>query len=507
MSGFAFYYDCVLEISDDDILRIFPPEKEGDNILNLGAKSSVPNVTAISSAADLSGGISLSVSDSNNANKNTKFILSYGDYNIDIEKKTITFPFLSNMEIEVFRMGAVQGITEDLNVEKVDYTDDNGNKKTFAAQYIAPYNCIVKMSFSIPEAISRFLPAWEWIPKILFARRITSKYLKLFPLYKSNAFSELENASIIINDLVSVDFNTEAFNPLSSSGNGNEISFTRTFAGVTQKIYKIVKTSEYQDKRRKKAIAENEEKLKNNGREITVDEVVDQNRNDNNDKINDNRNGFTNVLSSIGNEREEEKEEVGKKIPKISFVSNEIDFENIYFVEDTASESNGFLQYSALYSRMEKLHTFIPDTFDIYTSEPVFKSTKVDNGSKKVELPNQNIKESGASAQNNVANSKYIDSAIQNNPSIVGKKPDAFAMTISLPFPIANINLFDTVELTNSWLGLYDGFWKVLKINMKLDEKGFLTQQLNIIPSHFFTLASQKVEVKETKIEIKTDSQ
>ena len=500
MSGLSFYYDCVLEVSDDDILRIFPSENNNNNNLALGAKA---NENRVDAALDYfkTKILLLDTKEKVNDNKNTKFILTHGDYWIDSDKKTVYFPFLSNIEIEVFRMGAVQGIAEDLNVEQVKYKDDNGNDKTFAAQYIAPYNCIVKISFSIPESISRYLPAWEWIPKILFAKIITCKVLKLFPLYKSNNLSELDKYSVIINELTSVDFNTEAFNPINSSGNGNDISFTRTFAGVSQKIYKKVTTEEYKKKRREDAIKE-QEKKGNNKEELTVDKKVNSEKKEETSKIADAKSGFNNIMSAIGDIREEEKEDNGKKIPKLSFISKDLDFENVYFIEDTASESNGLLQYSALYNRMEKVHTFIPDTLDIYLSEPTFKSTKANSDTKK-ELSNSSISESGVAVQSSVANSEYIDVAIKNNPSIVGKKPDAFAMTVTLPFPIVDISLFDTVELIDSWLGLYDGFWKVLKINMKLDEKGQVNQQLNIVPSHFFVLASQKTEITEKKMPTK----
>lgn len=440
------------------------------------------------------------------------YVMTYGKLGISPDGKTIYFPFLSKIDIKIMEINALQsingiawqkaGLTEAVDVS---YKNKDGVKQTnTGSRDKKMFNCLVTIEFSIP-AILQNNPSYNYaMVKLALSRDLYAKEFTMNYLHDSEKF--------IITDLTSFDFDSEAFNPINSSG-FEDLQFSRKFVGYAN-VVDINKRKKARSKRKSKQYKSDEEwfakkkTLSNLPKKEQIKAYKAHLAELKKFKRLEYQYKAGNPSSNIPLEEEtptdyQEKQDGYNYI--VSFIPYNIDFKKVYLAEDSAMEGSGLVQVLSVLDEVKNIGTVDYNTFDVKLVTPSGRpatniSARELNGSK---IANDKMSIVDYDEGGDEMASSYHETF---NSELLGKaNPRAFNLTISLPRAILRAEIFQDILIYGSRFGIYDGYWRIFEVDLAYEENGQITQELKIKPK-VLTDTSKKKKKAVTLSDVADDS-
>jgi len=508
ISSLTAIYSCKLETDDNELFKI----GEINNSISRN-KAKIKTETEVKTDKN------------NNSKKLNKscFDMTFGYFEIKRDDKRyedyVFFPFLDSFEINVLSQNSIRDIIPiDKRTKPKDIIDEetketNNGSKAGSVKMVNQYNCTVKMNFKIPAQLRRNPDAELVFQKLILSQSITSKLLQIN--YISSPLIEGDDDTMFIFDMKNIDFG-DGFNPINSSNGYEELSFSRLFAGYvtsSKETHKLLKSREKEfnkktilsqevqfeqetlakEKKRmdvanetsKTQLATNIVKLEKSikNKESVIKEIIETN-------------GFSRKGSFLS---ESEKQSKYYHEPfKVTFLPEEdIDFTNVWYAEDTSTDSPGILQLSIINEYLHNRQYVDHGNYGVFTLKPIIHEKDVSINGDKINLDkNKKSIHNTVTAKSNVSSviNQENDRARSDFSKKIGK---AFRLNVVLPRAILQVQVYDLIELRNSVFGVYDGLWRVMQNHIVYSENGQIRQELNlIINSRFIDKYDKKTNVK-----------
>lgn len=433
--------------------------------------------------------------------KPVEYVMTYGKLGIG-KNNQVFFPFLSSFEIQVLEISKLHSIntiwnTKELNDRGAIKYGENDEKTSGDKNLKKIMNCIITIEFSIPATLQSNEGYLYAMYNLALSTTLKSKSLVI------NYLNDSEK--IIISDLISYDFDSGSFNPISSSG-FDDLTFTRSFVGRinmsdSKKDFLVTK---YVDKK-KKSLTDAD----------TLDTYNRVRAGKKNNLTKEQRMQAVKAAEKLAIEKEKARERLQASNPLgtkpkegeepndykkgldeynyiVSFLAEGIDFKTTYLAEDSAMENSGLIQVLSIFNEVKEITTYDYTTFDMKLVLPSGKdvrkeivrrtSGKKDKTDKLVNVPLGKVGEEQVSSTN-----EMFGSAMTGQGGI-----KAFNLTLRLPRAIMTAEVFQDILLINSRFGVYDGIWRIFKITLSYEENGQLTQEFLMHPKSLIGVSNKK---------------
>lgn len=385
----------------------------------------------------------------------TDFTLSFKDYTISKDGKSVSLPFMGKFSIQVRSLNSME--------------TGGGFSKS---------NVTIELGFDIPGAILTNehglltrKKEWSIIPMLALASRITNipgKPVRIF-------YSDRPDEVLIIEDLKAIDFKAkDDFNPIRNM-NFEGFSFTRKFVGITSVVNEALKKTKNLSKKEGKPVnkkdGESKKKCLQEASKVRVQDIIENIMSIQN-------------LSSVNSIRLREADEekmISPKTYKATLNPNGVDFKNMYLISDIASDSGGVIQLSSIFNKSTRVQSIQYTKKGLMEMAYDNKKQKKDPSGKKIE-PNEPLKDDAPVVVDRFVNNllkKLGEEDIISDEAMNLSR--IFNVNISLSRAIIGLNLFDRIEISSSLMGIYDGTWIITQIEYEYDN-GILSQTVKALP-------------------------